>query len=382
MQKLHTPMKIAIKTILFSSLSLLFFVSCSSQKSSVSANLMEDGIFYDPDIQPITLSSLSNSDPSEEEYYEEDEFDYFDPEDSQALPPLNSMNNSMNWGMGMNNGFCSPMYDPFYDPYYGMGMSPGWNWGVGYNSMMGWNWSMGYGMGMGMNPWMGGPSFGFGSPMWGMPYYPYNPWLMGFGFGEPINRGWRINTSRPSRTAVRGGTGNSRPINGKKDPYETHRQIQSRQVAGGSQRVTASNRPSWSSSSQQSAERVKRESVRRQIVRETPSRDYPTEVNRNRSIRRSTESEVQTRDRTYRGRPAVRTEQTQQQRSNWQEMFRGTSPSNEGSSRRRSSDYEEVNRPSRSSGSSGSSRSSVPSTSNGRSGNSGGSSNRSMRRSR
>ena len=348
---------------------------------------MDDGIYYDPDLQPITLSAFAEEPYSADQ---EEGFDYFDPQDVQSLPPMAGNTSPWSWGMG-SGGFYDPFYSPMCDPYWGMGMQPGWNWNMGYSSWSGWQFGLGYGMGWGMSPHMGwgmNPYWNM-NPYWAMnaygPYNPYNPWMWGMPFEWNQRSGWQIERVRPSRTAVRGGNGINRPINGKSDVYATPRQINSRQNT-----TTVRTRPqataNWPATTEsdrsQAGTQQRRQVVRREIQRELDRNGTSSPSTRPATQRQEVEYVNRAEQQSYHGRPAVRTRDSQSRSSNgWEEIYRNLE---RGSSRERSYDSESGRRPSRSdseySSPSRPSRSSSPSGGGGRTG--GGTSTRSSGRSR
>jgi hypothetical protein len=134
-------------------------------------------------------------------------YNYYDESNNSDLSRALAQNNRMNqfnrfggpmmmggmgmmnpWmgGMGMMNPWMDPWMNPWMDPFMmdpfmmGAGFRPGWNMGMGWNSM--WGPSMGMGFGWG-NPWGMNAGFGFGGSMmmggmwnrWGNPWM--NPWM-------------------------------------------------------------------------------------------------------------------------------------------------------------------------------------------------------------
>ena len=190
----------------------------------MTANLMSDGIYYEPDIRPVTMQAYGEDEEFPDNEIIEEEWDYYDPADVESDIPL--IHSGSAWGMG-SAGF----YDPFYAPMMG---GSGWNYGLGYSTMGGWGFNVGYGMGggpfgwndpWGMNPWMSPWGMNPWMSPWGMNPW-MTPWGFGGGFGDGNRNARRINTMRPSRQISRNGGDGFTPTGaGKVDVYEGSRNV-------------------------------------------------------------------------------------------------------------------------------------------------------------
>jgi hypothetical protein len=173
------PMKVhsfLLQIVLFSF--VITQISCDLHRAGQSANLMDDGIYYDPDVEWIDLYAEEESEPIDQE---EEGFDYYDPQDANDL-----------FGMGVSDalwnsfgsfGMCDPFGFSGYSPF----------------DMNGWGGSMGYGMGFGV------PFHGYGAFPYSSPYYGYNPYYNGpwndpFGGGGFYRSGVAVRGVRPDRT--------------------------------------------------------------------------------------------------------------------------------------------------------------------------------------
>ena len=247
-------MKASISTLKFAALitigSLMLITSCSTS-NNLTANLTDDGIYYDPDMMEVVdLARKINEDP--EYNSQQEEFDYFDPNDSQSNPdqsnyssnygynsgwnqnfgfmPNSGFNMGWNSNFGWNMGFgCGSFYDPFYDPFY----NP--YWGSGYYPMAG-----GFGMpGFGYNPWgWNGYNQGF-----------YNGILFASYFGDQSVNPRRVNIARPSKGRTSTASSGSRNAQNGRPSSEIRKAVVANENRRTGRTVSSSNSTSGRSNS-------------------------------------------------------------------------------------------------------------------------------------
>ncbi len=286
------PMKVhsfLFRIVLFSF--VLTQISCNLQRAGRSANLMDDGIYYDPDVEWIDLYAEEESDPIDQE---EEGFDYYDPQDANDLFGMGSSGTP--WNSFGSFGMCDPFGFSGYSPFdmYGWG-SPSLFWNSGYS---GWGGSMGYGMGFGV------PFYGYGAFPYSHPYYGYNPYYSGpwydpFGGGGFYRSGVAVRGVRPDRT--RSASDPLADRSGKQQVYREYVRLRSSETPVGS---------SPSRSTGYAASYPDREqSERLRIRRAMDERSFEESNGRNSasdSQRSSRQGSQLERDEHFRGRPAVR----------------------------------------------------------------------------
>jgi len=277
------------RTVLFSS--VLIQISCNLQRAGRSANLMDDGIYYDPDVEWIDLYTEEESDPVDQE---EGGFDYYDPQDANDLFGMGS--SSALWdgsgSIGMSDPYAFSGYSPF--DMYGWGI-PSLFWNSGHS---GWGSSMGYGMGFGV-PFCGYGAFPYSHPYYGYNPYSFGPWNDPFGASGFYRSGVAVRGVRPDRTRSA-----SDPLTGRSGKQQVYREYL---------RLRSSETPVESSPSRSTGYAAsypdREESERLRIRRAMDERSFEESNGRNsanNNQRSSRSDRPLERKENFRGRPAVR----------------------------------------------------------------------------
>ena len=388
-----------LRSFLLLGTSLFLGVACTSSQS-LTRNLMDDGIYFDPDYsvaKPMVKNPHAENAPSPN-----DAFDYFDPSDaSQAanaqsgsgFMPNSRFNHTPGFGWGMQNGWSMGL-----GMGMGMGSINGWNMGLGFGN----NWGM-MGNGWGMCDPFWDP---FCDPFMGSIYNPWyspwnNPWAMGFGnpYWNGFNNGFylgsilngndqnfisnRRRVSAPRPGGGRNSSGENASNNGSgKRALESSRAIRNRETyqrtaASGSE--SSNNRSQTSSLSPRNSAVIHAESIstNRRDVHNRVSEwvESPRNSNNGSGVRQTDRLSNQSRSRSFTDqernqwvpeRPASRqtpgNQSRTQERSTWDRMQQSVQERNNRSFDRsyensRSSSPSSSPAPSRSSGSTPATRS-------------------------
>jgi hypothetical protein len=272
------PMKVhsfLLRIVLFSF--VLTQISCDLHRAGQSANLMDDGIYYDPDVEWIDLYAEEESEPIDQE---EEGFDYYDPQDANDFFGMGVSGTP--WNSFGSIGMCDPFGFSGYSPF----------------DMYGWGSSMGYGMGFGV------PFYGYGTFPYSYPYYGYNPYYNGpwndpFDGGGFYRSGVAVRGVRPDRT--RSASDPLTDRSGKQQVYREYVRLRSSETSVES----SSSRSTGYVASYSDREESERLRIRKAM--DEQSFEEPNDRNSASNSQRSSRSGRQLeRDENFRGRPAVR----------------------------------------------------------------------------